>query len=68
MLVEAYMNGIAVNGDFYRYNAQVVAAAASMGLLTTETREGSFGRQYRVTGRGLDLMDEWRGECTSAQS
>gem|GEM_PF-4672889 len=52
MLVTAYMGGIAVNGDYYRYNAQAVAAAASMGLLTTLTPEG-YGRVYRPTQEGV---------------
>lgn len=52
IIASAYVNGIAVNGDLYRYNAQVVAAATSMGLLTTETPEG-YARTYRPTEAGL---------------
>lgn len=51
-LVEAYVRGIFVNGDYYRAHAQVVAAAASLGLLTTETPEG-FTRTYRPTQAGM---------------
>lgn len=53
VIVQAYMNGISVNGDYYRYNAQVVAAAVSSGLLTTQTTYGNFSRTYRPTHQGL---------------
>jgi hypothetical protein len=42
-----------VNGDYYRYNAQVVAAAASLGLLTTETSLEGFTRTFRPTQAGM---------------
>lgn len=53
VIQHAYIGGIAVNGDYYRYNAQVVAAAASLGLLTTETSLEGFTRTYRPTHAGL---------------
>lgn len=52
VIVEAYINGIYVNSDYYRAHAQEVAAAASLGFLTTETPEG-FGRVYRPTASGM---------------
>jgi hypothetical protein len=49
----AYMDGIAVNGDWARYNAQALAAAASRGLITTLTGEGHYGRIWRPTYGGI---------------
>lgn len=48
----AYMDGITVQSDYARRNAAVMAAAASMGLLTTEGFDGSFGRVWRPTYDG----------------
>ena len=53
VITEAYVYGIAVNGDYYRYNAQQVAAAVSLGYLTTQQESGVFGRTYRPTYSGM---------------
>lgn len=53
VIQHAYIGGISVNGDYYRYNAQLVAAAASLGLLTTETHLEGFTRIYRPTHAGM---------------
>jgi hypothetical protein len=50
---KAYMDGIGINGDWARYNAQVIAAAASRGLITTETSAGQYGRVWRPTYEGI---------------
>lgn len=52
VILEAYTYGIAINGDFYRYNAHAVSAAVSMGLLTTKTHEG-YTRHFRPTMQGM---------------
>lgn len=60
VILEAYTYGIAINGDSYRYNAHAVSAAASMGLLTTQTHEG-FTRHYRPTLAGMAWVQERTG-------
>lgn len=57
VILESYTYGIAINGDFYRYNAHAVSAAASLGLLTTETHEG-FTRHFRPTYEGMAWIQE----------
>lgn len=57
VVAEAYICGISVNGDFYRANAAAVAAAASMGFLTTRTVDG-YGRVYRPTLAGMAWVQE----------
>lgn len=53
----AYENGIAIQSDAARLNGQTVAAAASLGLITTRTHEG-FGRRWRPTAKGLAFYEE----------
>lgn len=60
LLCVAYMDGIAVQSNMARSHAGLVAAAASMGLLTTETHEGSFGRTWRPTQDGYLWVQEYR--------
>jgi hypothetical protein len=48
----AYMDGIYLQGDFARSCADVMACASSMGLITTENPDGSYGRVWRPTHVG----------------
>ncbi len=57
VLNRAYNEGMTVQSDFARQNAQGVAAAASMGYLTT-AYGGGYGRVWRVTGLGLKWLEE----------
>lgn len=45
-----------------RYKGQEIAAAASMGLLTTEEPDGSYGRTWRPTMAGYLWLREMREE------
>lgn len=58
----AYMDGIAVQSNLARSKAAELAAAASMGLLTTEGADGSFGRVWRPSGAGYLWVKELREE------
>lgn len=60
VLTGAYMDGISVQSNAARTYADAVAAAASMGLLTTETAEGTYGRIWRPTGAGYLWIRELR--------
>jgi hypothetical protein len=53
LITLAYMDGIAVQSNVARSNAANVAAAASLGLLTTEDPMGNFTRTWRPTMDGL---------------
>lgn len=57
----AWRQGIAVQGRFFRDNANLVAAAASMNLLTTLTASNTFGNTWRITSKGLRLLNEVKG-------
>ncbi len=56
---EAYLSagGLKVASNFAREHAQAVAAAASMGFITTAEGEG-YGRTWRATGKGIDVFLE----------
>jgi hypothetical protein len=45
-----------VQSNWARENAQEVAAAASMGFITT-VHQGAFGRSWRATAAGLELAE-----------
>lgn len=56
---EAYLRGFTLQSEFARRNAELVAVAASKSLITTEVgTKASFGRTWRVTSKGLRLLNE----------
>jgi hypothetical protein len=57
----AYQHPLSIQGDAAREYAPYVAAAASLGYLTTAT-EGGFGRKWRITEKGLRFTDLWLSE------
>lgn len=48
----AYMDGVFIQSNYARTCPEVLACAASMGLLTTENPDGSYGRIWRPTHEG----------------
>lgn len=56
----AYMGGFAVQSNYARSFSSEVAAAASMGLITTENIDGTYGRIWRPTTDGLLWCRELR--------
>lgn len=56
---EAYLSagGLKVSSNFARERAQEVAAAASLGLISTAEGD-SFGRTWRCTSKGVDAFLE----------
>jgi hypothetical protein len=57
VLDRARYSRLAIQSDWARMNGTAVAAAASLGFITTETRTG-FGRVWRPTASGLAFSDE----------
>ena len=53
---EAYLNQFAVSSNYARKHAQQVAAAASIGLISTLEAPMLFGKHWRVTGVGLQFI------------
>lgn len=48
-----YMGGVSIQSDYARQRAVEVAAAASLGLITTENSDGTYGRVWRPTHCGF---------------
>lgn len=56
VLWNAFKNPFAIQSDFAREYAQEVACLASQGFISTQEGPGMYGRKWRVTGIGLDLL------------
>lgn len=61
LLRQAYLKPIAIQSDYARREAGLVAAAASLGLITTQISSHQFGRDWRITNKGLLLLNEETG-------
>jgi uncharacterized protein YpmS len=49
-----------VKCDYIRNNAEIVAMAASMQLITTRTRQGVYNHAWRITIKGLSYIHQQR--------
>jgi len=52
----AWMSPFMTKSDYARDNADLVAAAASGGLITTLVSSADHGRRWRPTPEGLQLL------------
>ncbi|CAB4139352.1 hypothetical protein UFOVP347_17 [uncultured Caudovirales phage] len=53
VLFQAWTRPFAIQSDFARLNAAVIAMAASDGLITTRLAAGLYGRRWLITPTGL---------------
>lgn len=58
MLDEAHTTGFTVSSVFARANARLVAAAASMQLITTRVNRDVYSGDWQITGKGLRWLNE----------
>lgn len=58
LLHQVYIKPMAIQSNVARRDAALVAMAASMGLITTQISSNEFGRDWRITNRGLLLLNE----------
>jgi hypothetical protein len=56
VVLDAHHAPRSVQSNWARENAQLVAAAASLGFITT-IHQAAFGRSWRVTTAGLELVE-----------
>lgn len=59
VVYQSWAGGITVSSDLARREAGWVAAAASLGLITTRESDGSFGRTWYVTQAGIGYLDNY---------
>lgn len=58
LLQTIFEHPLAIQSNTARRDADLVAMAASMGLITTEITPHTFGRDWRITNKGLTLLHE----------
>jgi hypothetical protein len=58
LLQRIYIKPLAIQSDTARRQADTLAMAASLGLITTQISPYEFGREWRITNRGLLLLNE----------
>lgn len=58
LLQSIYTRPMAIQSNTARRDADIVAMAASIGLITTQITPGTYGRDWRVTTKGLELLNE----------
>ena len=59
-LSAAWRRGFSVKSNFAREHAQAIAAAACLGLITTQSlpRGDTFGRTWLITAKGLSQLSK----------
>jgi hypothetical protein len=60
ILHQVYLRLPTVQSNFSREFAQEIAALASLGMITTVEARRDFGRTWRITSEGYELLKE---EC-----
>lgn len=56
---------VTTKSDFARENADYIAMASSMGLISTRIMANVYGRNWQVTAKGLDALEKHYGIKTS---
>lgn len=57
----AWRDGFTVQSNSARDNAELVAMAASLQLITTRVNSTVFSREWQVTTKGLMWLNEMKG-------
>ena len=50
--------GLPVKGNIARANAEIVAMAASLSMITTKTGVSTFASSWQITNTGLSWLNE----------
>jgi len=58
VIIEAYRKGFTVQSDFARTQADYIAMAASLGLLSTRVYGNVYSREWRPTIKGLSFVNQ----------
>lgn len=57
VVTHAWRNCFATRSDYARQNAEAVAMAACLGLITTSIDKAHYGQTWRITGKGLHMLE-----------
>lgn len=58
LLDRVWREKVSVKSNYARENAEVVAAAASLHMLTTKTGVSTFANEWQITQQGLSWLME----------
>lgn len=58
VVLEAYKRSFSVQSDYARAEAELVAMAASLGLISTKVHNNVYSRDWRPTARGLLWLEQ----------
>lgn len=58
VVLEAYKRSFSVQSDYARAEAELVAMAASLGLISTKVHNNIYSRDWRPTARGLLWLEK----------
>lgn len=58
VVLEAYKRSFSLQSDYARSEAELVAMAASMGLISTKVHNNVYSRDWRPTARGLLWLEK----------
>ncbi len=56
VLEHAWRDGFTTRCDYARKNAEAVAAAACLGLITTRMTDNAYGCKWHITPRGCEVL------------
>jgi hypothetical protein len=62
ILLRAWKTPFRTKSDFAREYAELIAMAASDGLITTKIATGMYGRDWLITAKGLEKLRIMKGE------
>jgi hypothetical protein len=58
LMIIVYKHPLSIQSDYARTNADVVAMAASLQLITTQLTRTEYSRAWRLTSKGLLWLNE----------
>ena len=65
VLIEAWAGGCTTKSKFARESANIIAVAATEGLITTRLEEEVWGNRWMITEKGMNFMKEIHDDVVS---
>lgn len=65
VLIEAWAGGFTTKSKFAREAANIIAVAATEGLITTRLEEEVWGNRWMITEKGMNFMKEIHDDVVS---
>ena len=65
VLIEAWAGGFTTKSKFARESANIIAVAATEGLITTRLEEEVWGNHWMITEKGMQFMKEIHDDVVS---